>query len=411
MADKSYLRGTHRAVPPSITLERVLPHLDRYGITRVADITGLDRIGIPVFAAYRPNARSVSVSQGKGLSKSAAKISGIMEGIEIWHAEHIKKPLRLASFSEMSEDVAVVNVKQLPAKSTSRFHDHMPTLWIAGTDFTSDDEKWVPYESVHSNFTLPLPSGSGSFQISTNGLASGNTWFEAVNHAISEVVERDCMALWALRGGPSNPNDRVDLTTVQDPDCRSVIDMLEAGGQAVGVWSVTSDIGLPAFACIIADRIPNHLGRHYYSEGSGCHVKREIALLRALTEAAQTRLTFISGARDDAHRDVYLSMREPSRVNKYLTWINEPTAAPSVHFGATPTFETASFEADVEIQINLLREVGLREVVTVDLEGRTPGIEVAKVIIPGLEGIHDAPGYVAGRRAQAQQQTLTGEAA
>ncbi|KZL16539.1 YcaO-like family protein [Pseudovibrio sp. Ad26] len=411
MTDKSYREGMHRTVAPSVTLERVLPHLDSFGITRVANITGLDRIGVPVFAVYRPNARSVSVSQGKGMNDLAAKVSGIMEGVEIWHAEHIKKPLRLASYSEISEEVAVINVESLPAKSSSRFHDHMPILWIAGKDLSGDDEKWVPYESVHSNFTLPLPSGSGNFQISTNGLASGNTWFEAVSHAISEVVERDCMALWALRGGPSNPNNRLDLTTVRDPDCCRIIEMLEAGGQAVGVWSVTSDIGLPTFACVMADRTLNHLGRHYYSEGSGCHVNREIALLRALTEAAQTRLTFISGARDDAHRDVYLSMREPERVNKYLTWIDKPTTAPSINFGNVPTFETDSFEADVELQIDLLRAVGLREVVTVDLDGRIPSIEVVKVIIPGLEGIHDAPGYVVGRRAQAQQKTLTGEAA
>jgi ribosomal protein S12 methylthiotransferase accessory factor len=36
------------------------------GVTRIANVTGLDRIGIPVAIAVRPNSRSVSVAQGKG---------------------------------------------------------------------------------------------------------------------------------------------------------------------------------------------------------------------------------------------------------------------------------------------------------------------------------------------------------
>ena len=47
------------------------------GITRLADVTGLDNIGIPVFQAIRPNARSLSVSQGKGVSLEAAQASAL----------------------------------------------------------------------------------------------------------------------------------------------------------------------------------------------------------------------------------------------------------------------------------------------------------------------------------------------
>jgi ribosomal protein S12 methylthiotransferase accessory factor YcaO len=45
------------------------------GITRLGNITGLDRIGIPVAIAVRPNSRSVSVSQGKGLELPQALAS------------------------------------------------------------------------------------------------------------------------------------------------------------------------------------------------------------------------------------------------------------------------------------------------------------------------------------------------
>jgi ribosomal protein S12 methylthiotransferase accessory factor len=60
---KRFRSGTHRLATPDETLTRARPFAARMGITRLGNITGLDRIGIPVAIAVRPNSRSVSVSQ------------------------------------------------------------------------------------------------------------------------------------------------------------------------------------------------------------------------------------------------------------------------------------------------------------------------------------------------------------
>ncbi len=86
-------QGPHRRVPPEETLARLAPHLERMGITRVANVTGLDRVGVPVVTVVRPNARSLAVSQGKGLTLAAAKVSAIMEAVELHHAETVSGPL------------------------------------------------------------------------------------------------------------------------------------------------------------------------------------------------------------------------------------------------------------------------------------------------------------------------------
>src|SRR5215470_14520466 len=86
---KTFRRGTHRAEAPESTLARVRPHMAAMGITRLGNITGLDRIGIPVAVAVRPNSRSVSVSQGKGLELPQAYASALMEACEGFHAEEI----------------------------------------------------------------------------------------------------------------------------------------------------------------------------------------------------------------------------------------------------------------------------------------------------------------------------------
>src|SRR4051812_30970889 len=99
---KAFRGGTERAVPPAETLDRILPLLPEFGITRIANVTGLDRVGLPVIAVSRPNSRSISVSQGKGLTLEAAQVSGLMESIESWHAEHALLPLLLGSEAELS---------------------------------------------------------------------------------------------------------------------------------------------------------------------------------------------------------------------------------------------------------------------------------------------------------------------
>ena len=74
-ANKTWFDGTHRTVSPKQTLENLRPLMREAGITRIANITGLDRVGLPVALAIRPNAWSLSASSGKGLDWPSAAAS------------------------------------------------------------------------------------------------------------------------------------------------------------------------------------------------------------------------------------------------------------------------------------------------------------------------------------------------
>ena len=378
------------------------------GITRVANITGLDRVGLPVVAVYRPNARSVAVSQGKGIDLPAAKASGVMEAVESHHAEHPDLPLRLASEAELrAGGRAVVDTGRLPRLSVGRYDPHRPILWCDAEDLMAGSAPVsVPFEMVHTNYTRPLPAGSGSFQMSSNGLASGNHVLEAISHGLCEVIERDALALWALRGGTESDHGRLDLESIDDAAARALIDRLDAAGLAVGIWDITTDIGLPVFVCALADRGPNVMGHVYSSHGSGCHVAREIALARALTEAAQTRLTYIAGTRDDAHRELFETARNPDRVAAVRDRLAGAATSPRRPYGAVPSHDTPSFQDDVATIIARLAAVGVCQVAVVPFPSRIPGVAVVRVVVPGLEGLHDAPGYVRGDRAAALARSL-----
>lgn len=388
---KLYCDGTHRIRDPQETIDTVERFLPVMGITRIANVTGLDRIGIPVTVVCRPNSRSVATSQGKGTSLAAAKASGLMEAIETYLAEHIMLPLKHASFEEMRYTHALAEIDGLPAVKNSNFGHYSRILWIEGINLLNESSVWLPYELVHTDYTRPMPPGSGSFMASSNGLASGNDLSEAISHAICEVVERDAVTLWSLSSPQLREKHRVKLVTIEDPICCDLLHMFDAADIDVAVWEVTSDIGIPAMLVWIMER-GNHerlLGRP--SVGAGCHPTREIALSRALTEAAQERLNLIAGSRDDLDREYYSDMK--------FNEVFEITGGSDFSAGSTTLF--GSCREDIDWQLRQLQRVGIRQVILVDLNSDLfRDIAVARVVVPGLEGVSDDPRYVPGSRAR-----------
>jgi ribosomal protein S12 methylthiotransferase accessory factor len=130
----------------------------------------------------------------------------------------------------------------------------------------------------------------------------------------------------------------------------------------------------------------------------GCHTVREVALLRALTEAAQSRLTFISGARDDMARDDYARFLDRET---YQAWRSTMAfEGGGRHFRQVPSFHGASFDQDLDWLMDCLRAAGVEQVGVVDLTKPQFGIAVVRVVIPGLEGVDHSPRFVPGRRAR-----------
>ncbi|HED34535.1 MAG TPA: hypothetical protein ENJ08_10010 [Gammaproteobacteria bacterium] len=418
---KQYRHGTHRSCSPAQTLSRIKPFMSAMGITRVANITGLDHIGIPVVTACRPNSRALSVAQGKGLDLDSAKASAVMEAMESYHAEYIELTLKHASYNELRAKHQLIDVTRLQQLSISYYHHDLALLWVEGVCLMENEleesvlsvqaqmdgggqcaqaSRWVPYDAVHTNYTLPLPSSSGSFMMSTNGLASGNCPEEAISHGICELVERDSTSLWQLNGGAEASSERMlDLSTVTAPDCLHIINKYQQADISVGVWDTTTDTGICSFYCTIIDRVAQPMRPLYPASGAGCHPCKEVALLRALTEAAQTRLTLMSGSRDDTGLDDYEGAQDQVLQSKVRQWLNPENH--SRHFSEVVDFSSKSFTEDIRWMLRQLKSRGLEDVVVVNLSKPEFDLSVVRVLIPGLEGIADVPGYRPGERARA----------
>jgi len=370
------------------------------GITRVANVTGLDRIGIPVVTVCRPNARSLAVSQGKGVDLDAATVSGLMEAAELYHAEHVELPLKLGSQAELQSSHRFVDIDRLPHVAGGRFHRDLVTLWVEGRDLVTDESRWVPYESVHTNFTRPAPQGSGCFDCSSNGLGSGNTREEAICHALCEVIERDATALWNQLPNADRHQTAIDLTAVTDERCLFVLERLTETGFRVFAWDTTNDVEVAACFCLVEDvRNPES----HFGIGAGADLAPDIALLKALIEAVQVRTTYISGSRDDLTPAEYGDRHRTSQ-RRTAERLRAGGTASQIFRGSVK--QTDGIEK-LRSLLGKLAEAGIEEAVVVDLSKPELALPVVRVIVPGLEGPDDHDGYLPGERARRVSEAAT----
>ena len=371
----TFSEGLHRLVSPRETLTRVTPFLAEMGITRTADITGLDRLGIPTWIAVRPTALMVQVSNGKGISPIAAKVGAIMEAIEHWHAENPAGESRQASPSDLGrEDQAHVPASTLP--------DYLPDLqvtdrrvvsWVRGEDMIDGTPVWVPASAV---FQI-TPT---FFQSSTNGLAAGNHLIEATLHALYELIERDAMA--RLTHGhislPHGASRVLELATLPPGLVATLRDQLRLAGVTLVLVRVESIAPVCTFWATLVDPA-SPFACSSINTGHGSHLSPTIAAVRAITEAAQSRLTYIHGSREDISPDSYEFGEVHHRLRAFferqrgdLTWSDIVDRS------------SGDLVRDLETVIDGLRAAGFRRTYRVDLTRPRFSIPVVRMLVPGL---------------------------
>jgi ribosomal protein S12 methylthiotransferase accessory factor len=321
VAHKAFRTGTHRVRLPEDTWELIAPLLANYGVTRVADVTGLDVLGVPVAMAVRPLARTLSVSQGKGQTLLLAKISAAMESMEFWHAE-CRRPRLVHQQIPARELSLPYRIGQLVGGPEALVTENTPMDWVAAVGLCTGAQVQVPVRSV----TVPEDQHSWfppGLRWSSNGLASGNSVAEASMHALYEVLERDAVSTRAAGVAV----EYVEPASVTDPSCAELIERIVASGTTLRITRVPGRFDVPCFgATVWSQDFP------VTCFGWGAHLDAGVAVSRAVTEAVQSRLTAIAGSRDDLpllYEQVRTNTDEPPAISgTLLDWADAQNIGP-----------------------------------------------------------------------------------
>jgi len=362
------------ALGPAALLRDLISRFPLLGITRLASQTGLDRTGIPCYAAIRPNSLTIASHQGKGMDEVDAKISAIMEAAEYAVAEAPETPGPTLSLGEVREaGLATLDVTSLLPRGFSVDED-TPIRWVEGEELSTGSTVLVPHDAVVLGVA---PATFTGISQSTNGLGAGTSMDGALLHALCELVERDAVCLWGFKPDNATFATAVAPEAFDDAGVDRLVARIARAGYLIHLFDQTTNVGVPVVYAVMfpADGADKHFDA---ASGAACHPVAAVAARKAIIEAAQTHVTNIAGARDDIVDAEYGTGL--SRSIRVLTEAR-PSGRPAP-VGFTGDDDRTEFLAFVR---EGLRRAGLKRIVSVRLGSERLGIEVVKAFVPGLE--------------------------
>jgi ribosomal protein S12 methylthiotransferase accessory factor len=419
-----------RVMSAQNTLSKILPICKKIGVTRVSDMTFMDKLYIPNFSAILPGTEdTIWVYGGKGPTKLEAKVSALMEAIERYSSltNSYSKSIIQGSYNELSKSYSKVIHPNEVVESINQDYDDEDAImdFLLGFDLLNNEEVLVPAEIALYKYSPKFPSIFAFSHSHTNGLASGNVLEESISHSLCEIIERDALSIADLSTSsiPYNILENIiyslekqqnhqfsisqdlvnkfvdDSSIFPDVDISEItkeIDVINGiikrfsnAGIPLLIKDITQkDIGIPTFVASSVEWVTSDYG--YFAKGSGTHPDARIALLRAITELSQTRAVNIQGARDDLKRIKYKENDDiikrkwqfmPNTSLSSLTQLNKNV----IKFSEINTYSNSDILDDIHVILCGLKKAGLKRAIVVDLTNSDIEIPVVRAIVPGLE--------------------------
>ncbi len=358
------------------------------GVTRLADITGLDRIGISVFQAVRPLGRALSVHQGKGLTPDAARVGALMEAVESDHAERFDGERRTAAFAALPSDERAPSLGDFAEDRAETPDAGEPIAWTPARRLRDGSRLWAPFDCVSLDYTYRADE---RLDRSSNGLGAGVDLPAAISTALLELLERDAFWRWANLDEAARAETEIDGDTLPLPWWRILVRKLDGLGMDARLWSATPLIAAVVIVCEIVEPLGN--GERRRSVGAACRLDFAAAVAAAVAEAAQSRLTTIAGVRDDI-LGPDPTVRPPGALG--LAFPLPPTVAP-LDWRTAAAGEPLA-DADVIGLARALADAGHRDAAIVDLSRAGSPVRVVKAFAPGLAAFARSPSRSEWRR-------------
>ncbi len=363
--------------------------LRRLGITRIARVTGLDRSGIEVACAVRPLGHVLQVCNGKGETFAEAGAGALLEAAELWGAERIEPgELAFGSREELGGRFSgeVWDATDLGSAGAivapGLWSQATRCAWREGVELLSGTKVLVPARALHCPPPGAPPLGPAVVAWSSNGSGAHPNRSAALLHALLEAAERDQLA----RALPSGfVRERIAQTKIAPrslawaaPRTARAVEALASRGFDTYLFDLSAPgpLALPVAGALLAER---QKGPLFLTAGYACALERDEALLRALLEAVQSRLTDIHGARED--------VRPPDRGadEALLASCRERPARFGAERMPQPRLSRGRGAArDVRAVLSCLKAAGFARAAAFELAPRELPIHIVKVVVPGM---------------------------
>jgi len=353
------------------------------GITRVAEVSQLDLSRLPVFQVTRPNVINHvffgqnSGSQGKGLAREQAMISAIMESIETYCLEVRNPDFICGSYSFLKEQYPILPPQSVfhtpvakPALSAEKL------LWTWAYHVDSGSPLLIPAETVFYPLMVGDYQVERHFMCGSNGLASGATYLEAVNHALYEVIERFYWAHMEIFA------EKLVMQNVRIQEIKNLAshECIKSVLNSITLVSLRFREGenLPVFAALYS-------AGGQMTMGLGCAATLETAATRAVTEAIQGMTTKKSGAREDLSRSAHLHGKFIEKLWKRSPVIPKSDVISRAELAKHSTEKShGTLKDEYDFLISWIKARGFNNICIANLTRTGIDVPVVKVIVPAM---------------------------
>lgn len=387
--------------------QHLIERLDEFGMSRLADTTGLDTLSIPSASAVKPGTSDVIwVYSGKGRSQAQARVTAIMECLERSGA---RWPVRDGWITDTARVLRRTHEVWEADRFTYRPRPSVtskdPQVWVQARKLSGDGGPVMVPADLCFNGRRPVGLPPSPFLLSTtNGLAASFQLGDALEHGLAEVMERDIVSCAEIRASHlgvrflaavaeqfqlspsalSGYRDNLDVATTIEPaslpdSATALARHYEAAGMELVIKKLPNDFGVPAYGVAAIEHA--EMTRHLGCAGYAVRSSNAQALEAALLELAQTRATDLQGAREDRHEP------EKQRLD----------TAPQHHWLASPgcdpqPYADAEITSGVDTLVARCAKAGLPDVAYVEFPG-WEGLSVVRVLVPDAETWHATGGW------------------
>jgi ribosomal protein S12 methylthiotransferase accessory factor len=362
------------------------------------------------FRAASPAERSAS---GRGATDDEATLGAIAEAVERYCAAQIDpRQLLRAPWDDVRDqaiaptEFVLYSARQYAAGTAPAiaWAPSAPLTWARGRELPSGREVLVPAGLVYLG-TVSQDPRDALCQMTSSGLAAGDSFEMATLHGLMELVERDAlMVTWMNR----LPAPEIDLAEV-DGAVAAIRQRHERRGVTIRAFDITTDLGIPVVLAVALDDTgagPSSI------VALGCDLDPAAAARKAVAELCQVRAGALNRARGGAAPVPPTSAEQVRSLDDHGSYLSHPARRGEFAFlldhgrradlADRPTRRTGDVSSDLDICVSRLTEHGYRvaavDVTTSDVAPY--GFRVVRAFAAGLQPIHFGWGYerLGGRR-------------
>ncbi len=373
---KHYTFDQDKACNPLDTVKRFKARLKEVKLDILKEVKRIDsgRLDIPVyFSVCGKDAHEIigtKKQMGKGSTPEQSQASACMELAERFSFfSFTKNPDNFitATYDEIKNSGhPLMPLEQLLQSVHDQKHStdlleqlliDIPIQWTWASNLTNGQDILVPF--------------SWFFAINEfNGPSAGNSFEEAINQGISEIVERHVCALVTHKQIKA---PAIDLTSIKDQVSQQLLSKFTQNGISVYLNDFSLDTGIPTIAAMAIDQstFPESSEIVYTA---GTTPNPEKALIRALTEVAQLAGDFHTNAN-------YVASGLPKPLTlEEMHYITHP--GKTVDLADMPDLADDNIKVEVERMVTTLQKQGMEVLIINTMDDRLQ-VPTIYTIVPG----------------------------